>query len=106
MRNSQLSPHGWFEFFNDWGDRKEGETFMCVHCGSHNIVSPGSGKLRGFCTRCGGYVCGPTCLECVPRELLYERLEKGVPELVALGTPRPAVVSVPRRVTPGGLVLP
>lgn len=52
---------------------------QCVHCGGHWIPQPGSGKIRGFCMRCNGPICGPVCQECVPTDLLLENMEKGRP---------------------------
>lgn len=37
---------------------------QCVHCQKVWKVEPGSGRLRGFCGKCNGPVCGPMCLEC------------------------------------------
>ena len=37
---------------------------QCVHCQGVWKVEPGSGKLRGYCAKCNGPVCGPMCLEC------------------------------------------
>lgn len=55
----------------------EMKTLMCVHCGGHFPVKPGSGNVRGFCTSCSGPVCGPGCAKCVPLEQYLENLEKG-----------------------------
>lgn len=57
----------------------EAETLQCVHCGSHWWPRPGSKTVRGFCTRCGGPICGPGCAACVPTEQLLENYEKGLP---------------------------
>ena len=54
-------------------------TLQCCHCGGHWFPQPGSGRVRGFCTRCMGPICGPGCAECVPEEQLLENLEKGRP---------------------------
>lgn len=61
------------------------KTLQCVHCGGHFEAKPGSGKIRGFCTNCNGFVCGPKCAECVPMEKMLEIIE---------GTKRPDQVSV------------
>jgi len=37
---------------------------QCVHCQSVWKVEPGSGRLRGFCMKCNGPICGPGCAEC------------------------------------------
>ena len=54
-------------------------TLQCVHCGGHWIPTPGSGRVRGFCQNCYGFVCGLGCQACVPTELLLENMEKGRP---------------------------
>lgn len=43
-------------------------TVQCVHCSAHWAFQPGSGKLRGWCFKCQGPLCGhPNCLvACVP----------------------------------------
>lgn len=50
------------------GSPIEQETLQCVHCMKHWSVIPGSGKHRGFCTKCMGPLCGAEkCMrECVP----------------------------------------
>lgn len=63
-------------------------TLQCCHCGGHWIPAPGSGRIRGFCQRCHGPVCGPGCAECVPVEQYLENVEQGRPEWF-----RPIVVS-------------
>ncbi len=52
-------------------------TLQCVHCGGHWVPRPGSGKTRGYCPRCNGYVCGPSCEKCVPQERMIENIEQG-----------------------------
>lgn len=54
-------------------------TLQCAHCGGHWIPAPGSGRVRGWCQRCAGPVCGPGCAECVPAEQLLENIEHGRP---------------------------
>jgi len=47
----------------------EQKTVMCVHCGMHYVVRPGSGKVRGVCLMCYGPTCGRVgCDPCVPLE--------------------------------------
>lgn len=55
----------------------EADTLQCVHCGCHWRVDPGSRKVRGYCSRCAGPVCGPGCQACVPAEVQLENLEAG-----------------------------
>lgn len=54
-------------------------TIQCVHCSRHWVSQPGSGRIRGWCTRCNGPVCGPGCAECVPKERQLENMEAGLP---------------------------
>lgn len=65
-------------------------TRKCVHCGLHVLCEKGSGKVRGWCDRCNGFVCGPACFECVPEEQMLENIENG-----RLWNYRPIVASVP-----------
>ena len=52
------------------------ESVQCVHCGAHITIEPGSGRERGFCMNCMGVVCGhQNCWECVPEELMLQRME-------------------------------
>lgn len=66
-------------------------TLQCCHCGTHWIPQPGSGRIRGWCSRCNGPVCGPGCAECVPHERQIENIEAGRDVL----TPLPASIVVP-----------
>lgn len=79
-------------FITGWyGEQEEGDTLSCVHCQATWVIKKGSGKMRGFCQRCNGYVCGPGCLECIPWERRVENSEAGRHEL----TPMPASIIVP-----------
>lgn len=65
------TPHG--------GDKaiRQG-TLSCVHCQQTWVHQPGSGKIRGFCTRCNGPICSAECAEkCVPLEQMIENIEHG-----------------------------
>lgn len=97
---SALKPHGFVEIADPDapGGIIAGETLQCVHCGGHWMIQPGSGKLRGFCLRCNGPICGPGCAECRPIDLQLERMEAS-----ALGESDRAKVSaaVPKLWTPG-----
>lgn len=55
------------------------DTRQCMHCGSHHICVKGSGKLRGYCLKCNGWLCGkPSCLkECIHIDKKIEMYEKG-----------------------------
>src|SRR3990167_2127897 len=48
----------------------EGDMRQCCHCQAIWTHKPGSGKLRGFCGRCHGHLCGKrTCMtNCYPAE--------------------------------------
>lgn len=52
-------------------------TQQCVHCGNHQVIIPGSGKRRGWCTLCQGFLCGEFfCMDnCVPFEARLEYQE-------------------------------
>ena len=87
-RHTTLRPQGWlFGTFPD-GRTVEFETVQCVHCGGAFVLQPGSGKIRGWCHNCNGFVCGPGCAACVPTEQLLENLEAGKPALH-----KPAIIS-------------
>jgi hypothetical protein len=73
-----LRPNGYMSVTDADGKIIEADTLQCVHCGAHWVVKPGSGNVRGYCTRCNGPVCGPRCAECVPLERRLEMLEDGV----------------------------
>lgn len=65
-------------------DRETGKTvthptIQCVHCAKHWQPAPGSGRLRGFCTKCNGFVCGnPNCDHCMPWQQKQDNLEGGL----------------------------
>lgn len=72
-------PHGYGLWAGEGRDL-ERDSLRCCHCGTHFWVTPGSGKARGFCTRCGAVTCGaPTCAACVPLEQQLENKEQGNP---------------------------
>lgn len=92
MKYSSLNPSSFFEISGD-GPTVRGEMQRCVHCSAHFPIQPGSGKIRGFCYRCNGMICGPGCVDCVPAEAQLEIME---------GTRNPSSVSVGVIWTPGG----
>ena len=54
-----------------------GSTFMCRHCNGHFLVERGSGKKRGWCTRCGGPTCGTAkCGACKPFQVWIDEVER------------------------------
>ena len=77
---SVLRPKGHIFVTDPDGNLVESDTLQCVHCGAHWQVQPGSGKIRGFCSRCNGPICGPKCLDCVPREQQLQNIEQGQPK--------------------------
>ena len=61
------------------GPTEERDLVQCVHCQYSWVWEPGSGKLRGYCTRCNGPVCGHrACRErgCVHHEQLLHAIEE------------------------------
>lgn len=68
-----------FILYTDLNDGKrlfEGDMRQCVHCQMVWTYKPGSGKLRGFCWRCGGHTCGKrACMDCYPAEKRVEDIE-------------------------------
>lgn len=75
------------------GPAVQADILSCIHCGFTWVPAPGSGRLRGFCGKCNGYVCGRhfcTMLGCVHRERIIENLERGRPLNF-----NPIIVSVP-----------
>lgn len=57
-----------------------GETWQCCHCGKHHVFRTESKRLRGWCQKCDGFFCGPTCEKCVPFEQWLENREAGRPD--------------------------
>lgn len=80
MSGLRRTEHGTATFIDPGADKPllTVATVQCVHCGGQFAIQPGSGKIRGICTRCMGPVCGPGCNECVPVEVLLESMEKGI----------------------------
>jgi len=78
--NTKLLPASTIEITTPDGHAIELDCVQCVHCGTHFPIAPGSGKIRGFCGRCNGPVCGPRCAECVPIEQWLENREQGRPD--------------------------
>ena len=53
-------------------------TKQCCHCGGHFVMVKGSGKLRGYCTKCHEITCGKLeCCKCVPFEKKLDMAESG-----------------------------
>ena len=54
------------------GPSIEGDTIQCAHCGKHWIFSPGSGRERGWCTKCYSFTCGEKkCDICTPYKVIF-----------------------------------
>lgn len=88
---SVLSPHGHFEYTGPYGEIQEGDTLSCCHCTRHWEVRLGSGRLRGWCSKCQAHTCGsPLCDVCIPRDQRLDNILAGKPELA----PRPAMALV------------
>ena len=69
-------------FASDDGKEYQRDLCRCCHCGRIWQWLKGSGRLRGYCQRCHGVTCGPTCPmggHCVPIEKAVELMEAGVP---------------------------
>lgn len=90
---SVRKPAGYTRTTGPFGDVVDCDTLRCEHCGCHWEVVAGSGRQRGFCNRCAGYVCGaPECMaSCVPVGQRLENVEAGRDVL----TPRPTQIVVP-----------
>lgn len=90
---SVRSPAGYTKTTGPFGEVVDCDTLSCSHCHGQWEVVAGSGKLRGFCNRCAGYVCGrPECMnQCLPFEARLENIEAGRHEL----TPVPTLFTVP-----------
>lgn len=93
MKFSSLKPHGFVEMVTAEGITIRGETLQCPHCGCHWKIEPGSGKLRGWCAKCGQATCGKLacCVECNPQERQNDIADSGR---------NPTAVSVPVLWTP------
>lgn len=76
--HSVIRPHGIVVVTDPDGKTIERDTLRCCHCQHVWVVVPGSGRRRGFCTRCMGPTCGnPKCDACVPIEKRLDLYEKG-----------------------------
>ena len=82
----------------DGGREVQRDTVQCVHCSYSWVYLPGSGRIRGWCWRCHGIICGQPCCEargCVSLEQELVLLEQGIPwERIGAGL-LPVSVSVP-----------
>lgn len=57
-------------------------TYMCPHCQEHFLTVKGSGRPRGFCTKCMAPTCGkPDCeARCDPWQKKIDRIEQRAAE--------------------------
>jgi hypothetical protein len=63
-------PAGYIRIDVPDGKPIEHDTLQCVHCEAHWVVQPGSGRRRGWCTKCNGPVCGQhNCWSCLPADV-------------------------------------
>ena len=71
-QHSVLRPKGTL-IITDWdGCVEEHDTLQCCHCGAHWVVSPGSGRRRGWCMKCGDVTCGEQrCDQCTPYKRVF-----------------------------------
>lgn len=78
-RHSVIRPHGTIIITDpDLPHEVQRDTLQCCHCQAIWIVSPGSGRRRGFCTKCNQVTCGAgTCGHCLPFEKKLELYEAG-----------------------------
>jgi hypothetical protein len=116
MRYSTLHPHSEAEWADRESDKKVVRDLLCcAHCGLHFYVTPGSGKRRGFCARCGDVTCGAEkCQECVHWRKKLELIEAGKADMSLISTGRaeglPVSVAIPvagpgERKSKGGIIL-
>ena len=84
-KHTVLRPDGQLTTHTEWGDALERDILICRHCDYLWQVVPGSGRKRGWCTRCNGPLCAREiplgsgrrpCMEsCTPMPLRIERME-------------------------------
>lgn len=77
LRQISRRPSGEFVETRDGRVLAEGQTLSCSHCGAHWQVKPGSGRKRGFCSKCMAPTCGSkNCDTCIPFEKQLEAMEQ------------------------------
>lgn len=110
-------PSAHFVTYTREGQKVEGECRQCIHCQFTWEYQPGSGVRRGYCLRCGGFLCArPECFlqqrifidllrerfnqtrSCVPFEEWNNRLREKIEHLLPLD---PDLT-----ITPGGIIVP
>ena len=63
------NPSGYFVTADGDGHRIEGETRQCIHCLFTWEYKPGSKIQRGYCLKCGGFICARA--ECMAEQLRF-----------------------------------
>ena len=73
-------PAGYVHREYDDGRVFEFDLLQCIHCQYTWRVERGSGRERGWCTRCGGVVCGagPCMTACVHFERRLDLAARGL----------------------------
>ena len=79
----------------DGGPPVTRDLVCCVHCGYTWAWQPGSGRVRGFCMKCNGLLCGRKCCRGRP----CQHWMKGIENMEA-GRPEDAPAA-PRIIVPG-----
>ena len=69
-------PNGFSTTFDASGKKLEGETHQCVHCQKMWSYRPGSKITRGYCLRCGGFVCAEAPCEFQQKRWIDEWLAR------------------------------
>ncbi len=79
LRHGVLRPHGVGILADpDLPHEVQRDHLQCCHCQRVWVVEPGSGKKRGFCSKCNQVTCGAMeCETCIPFEKKLELYEKG-----------------------------
>ncbi len=76
-RNIVLRPHGQLTAIHFDGKLEERDLLTCAHCDYTWEVIPGSGRKRGWCTKCSAPLCGKhACMaRCTPLEARLAQME-------------------------------
>lgn len=78
-QHTTRNPSGYTVSLNADGSTIETDTHQCCHCSKHFDVVKGSGKIRGFCSKCMKVTCGaPQCNEHFSFEERMDLFEKGL----------------------------
>jgi hypothetical protein len=77
--HSTPRPHGTLIVTDVDGREYRRDTLRCCHCQKVWVVQPGSGRVRGFCSKCAAPTCGDAaCHDCKPWEKQLEAIEAGI----------------------------